>query len=62
MDLSNFEIYRRQLELAENRQNIRDSKTKIVNRHLGKISKKNDEKSSRLTALITHTDMHALLQ
>ena len=53
--LADFEIYRIQLELAENRQNIRDSKTKIVNRHLGKISQKNrqnDEKSSRLAALL----------
>ena len=40
MGLPNFEIYRIQLDLAENRQNIRDSKTKIVNRHLGKISQK----------------------
>ena len=48
-------MYMIQLELAENRQNIRDSKTKIVNRHLGKISQKNrqnDEKSSRLTARV----------
>ena len=30
IDLPDFEIYRIQLELAENRQTIRDSKTKIV--------------------------------
>ena len=65
MKNARFEIYRIQLELAENRQNIRDSKPKIVNRHLGKISQKNrqnDEKFSRLAALVGRYERNFFLK